>query len=67
MADVLHLGRQPSGTTSAISSGDGHELAMVLREVERYIADAELLAIRFCVDDRYYVMHNPPLTRFEAA
>lgn len=47
--------------------GDAHELAMVLREVERYIADAELLAIRFCVDDRYYVMQNPPLTRFEAA
>jgi hypothetical protein len=47
--------------------GDGHELAIVLREVERYIADTELLAIRFCVDDRYYVMHNPPVARSEAA
>ena len=51
--------------TAAVA--DGHELAIVLREVERYIADTELLAIRFSVDDRYYVMNNPPLAPSAAA
>jgi hypothetical protein len=51
--------------TAVVSGGD--ELGRVLREVEGYIGEVDLLAIRFCVDGRYYVMNNPPRTRSEAA
>jgi hypothetical protein len=39
--------------------GEPSELAELLREVEAYVSDAELLAIRYWVDGRPYVMTAP--------
>jgi hypothetical protein len=40
---------------------DEQDLACLLREVEAFVADSGLRAIRFSVDDRFYILEAPPL------
>ena len=50
---------------------DEDDLALLLREVESYVADAELHAIRFQLDGRSYILAAPapvePALRAEGA
>jgi hypothetical protein len=42
---------------------DPADLATLLREVEAFVADEGLLAIRFCLDGRFHVMEARALER----
>lgn len=42
---------------------DPADLATLLREVEAFVGDVGLLAIRFCLDGRFHVMEAPALER----
>lgn len=40
---------------------DDNDLAVLLRKVEAYVAEAGLQAIRYCLDDRFYIVEAPAL------
>jgi hypothetical protein len=40
-----------------------NDLALLLREVETYVTDTNLQAIRYHVDGRFYIMEAAPLDR----
>ena len=50
------LGDDPYVVTAAFSSDAPADLAELLREVESWVADESLFAIRYLLDDRIYVL-----------
>jgi hypothetical protein len=52
---------------SARLQGNENDLALLLREVEAYVADAGLQAIRYHLDGRAYVLEARPLETAAAA
>ena len=49
------LGEDPYVVTAAFSS-ESADLAVLLREIESWVEDERLRAVRFLVDDRIYVL-----------
>ena len=49
------LGDDPYVVTAAFSSGSD-DLAALLREIESWVEDERLYAVRFLLDDRIYVL-----------
>jgi hypothetical protein len=52
---------------TAAFEADATDLAALLREVEAYVADAGLHALRYCIDERFYVMGASPRVCSDAA
>jgi len=50
------LGDDPYVVTAAFSSDEPGDLAELMREVESWVADESLFAVRFLLDDRIYVL-----------
>jgi hypothetical protein len=50
------LGDEPYVVTAAFSSEAPADLAELLREVESWVADESLFAIRYLLDDRIYLL-----------
>jgi hypothetical protein len=50
------LGDDPYVVTAAFSSDAPADLAELLREVESWVADESLFAIRYLLDDRIYLL-----------
>jgi hypothetical protein len=42
---------------------DPADLALLLREIEAFVADEGLHALRFCLDGRFHVLEAPALAR----
>jgi hypothetical protein len=49
------LGDDPYVVTAAFSTGS-YDLAALLREIESWVEDERLYAVRFLLDDRIYVL-----------
>jgi hypothetical protein len=50
------LGDDPYVVTAAFSSNQAADLAELLREIESWVADESLYAVRYLLDDRIYLL-----------
>jgi hypothetical protein len=50
------VGDDPYVVTAAFSSEEARDLAVLLREVESWVEDERLYAVRFLLDDRIYFL-----------